>query len=105
VKRKAEQWGFDYTVLRLCTVYGPGFRPGGMFDYLAGAVPREKLSARIAWPGRMSIVEVNDAADILIHVSVNSQAANRTFLVSSDEDPTMSQMVECAAQWMKAATA
>lgn len=101
LKRKAKQWGFDYTVLRLCTVYGPGYRPGGMFDYLATAVPKEKFSARLAWPGRMSIVEVNDAVDILARVAMHPQAANRTLLVSSAEDPTMAEITACAAQWMK----
>ncbi len=101
LRRKAKQWGFDYTVLRLCTVYGPGYRSGGLFDYLARAVPEGKFSSRIAWPGRLSIIEVNDVAKILISVSTKPWAANQTFLVSSGEDPTMAEMAECTAHWMR----
>ena len=45
VKRYAEETGFAWTILRLPTVFGPGYRPGGLFDQIA-----ESLAAGRWWP-------------------------------------------------------
>src|SRR5260370_3441979 len=83
---------------RVPTVYGPGYRPGGMFDVLAKTLPRNTLATRILWPGKMALVEVHDLARILVQASTHSGTRNRTFLVSSDEDPTMGEISNQVAQ-------
>ncbi len=97
VKAAASEIGFDYTILRLPTVYGPGYRPGGMFDVLAKSLLRNTLSTRILWPGKMAIVQVHDLARILVHASTHPDMSNRTFFVSSDEDPTMGEITRQVA--------
>lgn len=92
VKSAAAKIGFDYVTLRLPTVYGPGYRPGGMFDTLAGTLPHGALSARINWPGKMSIVAVNDLAEILLSSATCPEMSGETFLVSTNEDPTMGEI-------------
>jgi UDP-glucose 4-epimerase len=97
LKRAAEEFGFTYTMLRLPTVYGPGYRPGGMFDVFVKDLPQNKLSVRIAWPGPMSIVEVDDLAKILMTAAADSRMIGQTYFVSSGEDPEMGEMAEHAA--------
>jgi UDP-glucose 4-epimerase len=98
LKAAAAEGGFNYTILRLPTVYGPGYRPGGMFDVLAKSLPRNGLSTRILWPGKMAIVQVHDLARILLQASGHPEMRDRTFLVSSDEDPTMGEIAGQVAQ-------
>jgi len=98
VKAAALEVGFDYTILRLSTVYGPGYRPGGMFDLLAKLLARNALSTRIQWPGKLALLEVDDLARILVQTSTHPDMSNRTFFVSSDEDPTMGEISGRIAQ-------
>src|SRR5882762_4438217 len=92
LKSAAAEGGFNYTILRLPTVYGPGYRPGGMFDVLAKSLPRNTLSTRVQWPGKIAIIQVQDLARILVQASTHPAMSDRTFLVSSDEDPTMGEI-------------
>lgn len=92
LKPAAEKTGFDYTILRLPTVYGPGFRPGGMFDVLARELPRNTFAARLHWPGKMAVVEVHDLSHILLEAGTNAALRNRTFFVSTNEDPSMGEI-------------
>jgi nucleoside-diphosphate-sugar epimerase len=98
LKRFASKCGFDYVILRLPTVYGPGFRPGGMFDVLEKSVQQGGLSARIQWPGKMALVHVDDLARILIAGASSQALVNRCLFVSSNEDPTMGKIAEQVAR-------
>jgi len=84
VKRTAAQYGFDYTILRLTTLYGPGMR-GGLFYVLADCASRGQLLARINWPGRASFIFVEDAARILLWFALAEAGRNQTYFVSSGE--------------------
>jgi nucleoside-diphosphate-sugar epimerase len=79
LKEAAAKGGFSYTILRLPTVYGPGYRPGGMFDVVAKSLPRNTLSTRILWPGKMAIIQVHDLARILLQASGHPEMRDRTF--------------------------
>ncbi len=92
VRERAVAAGAHATILRLCTVYGPGYRRGGMFDVLPALLARGSLLARIAWPGRLSLVHVEDLARLLLLVAGDDRARGQTFLVSSGEDPTMGEV-------------
>ncbi|MGB7759055.1 MAG: NAD-dependent epimerase/dehydratase family protein [Bryobacteraceae bacterium] len=98
VKRCAAGLGYRYSILRLSTVYGPGFRPGGMFDVLAHSLRANGLSARICWPGKISLVGVSDLAEILLAAATDGRMADRTFLVSTNEDPSMGAISEQIAR-------
>jgi len=92
LKSAAGKIGFDYAILRFPTIYGPGYRPGGMFDVLARSLPKNALSSRLNWPGKMAIIELHDAARILLAAGTRSDMRNRTFFVSTGEDPTMGEI-------------
>jgi nucleoside-diphosphate-sugar epimerase len=84
LQRKAREYGFDYTALRLTTLYGPGMR-GGLFYVLADWTHRGRLLAKLNWPGRASFIFVEDAARILLWFSLAEAGRNQTYFVSSGE--------------------
>jgi len=97
IKAESVRLGFTYSILRLPIVYGPGYRPGGMFEFFREQLPKKTLGSRLPWPGRVSIVEVSDVADILAEAAVRDEMRGKTFFVSSAEDPTMADMAKVAA--------
>src|SRR5438034_1291566 len=57
---EAQRRGFRLTILRLCTVYGPEFRPNTFFDVLKKEVERGTIVSRLNWPGLTSFIHVDD---------------------------------------------
>jgi nucleoside-diphosphate-sugar epimerase len=97
IKAQSVRLGFTYSILRLPIVYGPGYRPGGMFEFFREQLPKKTLGSRLPWPGRISIVAVGDVANILAEAAVREEMRGRTFFVSSAEDPSMADMARVAA--------
>jgi nucleoside-diphosphate-sugar epimerase len=84
VRKLSQDYSFDYTILRLTTLYGPGMR-GGLFYVLADWANRGHVLARINWPGRASFIFVVDAAKIITWFSTANEGRNQLFFVSSGE--------------------
>lgn len=97
IKAESVRLGFTYTILRLPIVYGPGYRPQGIFGFYRDHLPKKTLGSKIAWPGRISVVEVTDAAHILAQAADRDEMRGKSFFVSSAEDPCMSDMAKVAA--------
>ena len=74
----------DYTIVRLTTLYGPGVRTG-LISVLADGLRQRRLSARLHWPGRVSLLFVEDAVRLLFFLAASPQAANETFFLTSGE--------------------
>jgi len=98
IKRHADEGGFSWVIIRLPTVYGPGYRPGGMFSKLAESLKKGSLPARLSWPGRMSLLYVEDAADILIDLGTKETVKNSLYHASSGEDPTFDELITLIAK-------
>ena len=79
-----EREGASYTIARLTTLYGPGVRTG-MVPVLLEGLREGRLSARLNWPGRASMLFVEDAVRLLLFLAESPQAANETFFLSSGE--------------------
>jgi UDP-glucose 4-epimerase len=92
LKRHAEETGFDWTILRLPTVFGPGYRPGGLFDQIAESLRHGTLVARLAWPGRIGLVYVDDVVNALIAVASHDAARNALYVLSSELAPTLDEL-------------
>jgi nucleoside-diphosphate-sugar epimerase len=85
IQRRAAGDGYTWTILRLPTVYGPGQKPDGLFDQLIKRASRGGLLARINWPGRTSVVYVDDVADVMIDAAFMPAAADEVYgLASAD---------------------
>jgi nucleoside-diphosphate-sugar epimerase len=55
------------------------------------------LLGRIDWPGRTSIIHVDDAAALMIDLSARGDAANQVFCVASDESLTVGDISRIVA--------
>jgi nucleoside-diphosphate-sugar epimerase len=84
--------GYGWTVLRLPTVYGPGQKAGGLFDKMMRWVGNGSLAGRIDWPGRTSIVHVDDAADVMVEFATSVGRAGEVYCVASDESLTVGEL-------------
>jgi nucleoside-diphosphate-sugar epimerase len=76
--------GAEYTICRLTTLYGPGVRTG-LVPVLAEGIREGRLSARLNWPGRTSMLFVEDAVRALLFLAECGPAANEVFFLSSGE--------------------
>jgi UDP-N-acetyl-alpha-D-quinovosamine dehydrogenase len=85
----AAREGFTWTIPRLPTVYGPGGKAGGMFDLMISGVRTGGLISRINWPGRSSVIFVDDVAAILADLALEPSAANEIYCLSSGEALTL----------------
>src|SRR5205823_1513396 len=47
---------------------------------------------RIDWPGRTSIIHVDDVAHVMIELASRREAENQVYCVASDESPTVGDM-------------
>jgi nucleoside-diphosphate-sugar epimerase len=93
VQRKSREYDFDYTTLRLTTLYGPGMR-GGLFYVLTDWTSRGQFLAKLNWPGRASFIFVEDAARIVLWFSSAEAGRNQTYFVSSGETYTIGELAE-----------
>ena len=91
IRSRAAIDGFTWTTLRLPTVYGPGQKPGGLFDKLVEMVSTGALLGRIDWPGRTSIIHVDDVADVMIELGLSHEAAGQA-LCPASESPTVGEL-------------
>ena len=74
-------------------MYGPGYRPGGMFALLPRSLRRGGLATRLAWPGRISLVFVEDVVTILRAVAEAEVGRNDLFHVASPDAPRFGDLV------------
>jgi nucleoside-diphosphate-sugar epimerase len=97
LRERAERDGFTWTILRLPTVYGPGQKPGGLFDLMIGGARTGAIISRLNWPGRTSVIFVEDLVACLVDMSLSPEAANQLYCVSSGEDLTLADIARESA--------
>ena len=86
--------GFTWTFARLTTIYGPGAKPGGLFDSLFHLTARGALLGRIDWPGRCSVMHVEDAARMLATLGERPDAAGQVFCAGNAYAPTVGELAQ-----------
>jgi len=92
IQDAADRLGFTWTIPRLPTVYGPGGKQGGMFDLLTTGVETGGMISRVNWPGRTSVIFVDDVGAILIDLAVRPEAANQVYCIGSGENVTLADI-------------
>jgi nucleoside-diphosphate-sugar epimerase len=98
LRDRAERDGFSWTIVRLPTVYGPGQMPGGLFDRLMTMTARRSLLGRLDWPGRTSVIHVDDIARIVWTLGRDPRAANVLLCVASEEALTVGEIARLVGQ-------
>jgi UDP-glucose 4-epimerase len=76
--------GAQFTIARLTTLYGPGVRTG-MIPVLREGLRERAFSARLNWPGRVSMLFVEDAVKLLLFLAEEPAAGNEVFFLTSGE--------------------
>jgi len=76
--------GATYTIARLTTLYGPGVRTG-LVPVLAEGLRQGRLAAAIDWPGRASMLYIDDAVRLLLFLAECPEAADQVFFLTSGE--------------------
>lgn len=97
LRRYAADIGFEWTILRLPTVYGPGFRPGGMFEHIARGLERGSLAVRLAWPGRMTLVYLDDVVEVLLTLATTGAGRNDLYHMAAGDAPRFDEVIEAVA--------
>jgi nucleoside-diphosphate-sugar epimerase len=97
VREKCAASGAPHTIIRMPTLYGAGYRTNGMFDVLPRRLAAKDPMARLAWPGRMALLAVEDAARVTFRAATVLATQDRTFLASSNENPTTWEIAEAIA--------
>ena len=92
IRERAAGDGYSWTVLRLPTVYGPGQKPDGLFDQMIRMAQDGALLGRIDWPGRTSVIHVDDAVAAMVDLARREEAAGQVFCVASDEALTVGEL-------------
>src|SRR5205823_9327015 len=87
IQAHAEPLGYQYTILRLATVYGPGAKTDGLFDRLFKLTRKHSLIARLNWPGRTSIVHVDDVTAIMVALAQARAAVNEIYCIANPDAP------------------
>jgi nucleoside-diphosphate-sugar epimerase len=99
IRQGAGVQGYSYTILRLATVYGPGAKTDGLFDSLFKFTRKRSILGRLNWPGRTSIVHVEDVVAIMIGLAQNEKAAGETYCIANSDAPTVGALAERIAQF------
>ena len=84
--------GFDWTIARLPWCYGPGMAESHHVRNLLGRVRRDAALCRLHWPGRVSVVEVREAARQLVALPGNPRAVRATFFLAEEEPAAFGQL-------------
>ncbi len=91
--RAAEQ-GFSLVIARLCTVYGNGTRDSGIFGQIGAMTRNEGLVARLDYPGKISLIYVEDIIEILMRLARQPMAAGESRITMPvAEVLTLSEMI------------
>ncbi len=93
IKKCSNLYGFEWVILRLPTVYGPGFRPGGMFAVIPKSLKKNSITTRLPWPGKLSVVYRDDAVKALILLGTKNYKCNEIYHMDSGENPTFDEMI------------
>jgi nucleoside-diphosphate-sugar epimerase len=97
LRELADLHGYALSIVRLPTVYGPGYRPGGMFDLIARGLDERALAVRLNWPGRITLVNVRDVAATLIELSTARPTRDVT-LHMAGVAPTFDEIISAVAE-------
>ncbi len=76
--------GFSFSVVRPAMVIGNDMRHNSHFAVFARHAINGSLFGRIRWPGRLSVVDVDDLAEAIILCATHPQADGETFLCGGE---------------------
>lgn len=77
--------GLPYSIVRPTWVYGPHMRADSHLRVFLRMVRAGKLASRINFPGRVSVIHVDDVCEALLLAGIHDAAEGQTFFVTDNE--------------------
>lgn len=77
--------GLPFSIVRPTWVYGPQMRADSHLRVFLGMVRAGKLATRINFPGRVSVIHVDDLCDALLLAAVHDAAQGQTYFATDNE--------------------
>lgn len=77
--------GLPFSIVRPTWVYGPNMRADSHLRVFLGMVRAGKLASRINFPGRVSVIHVDDLCDALLLAGVHDAAEGQTYFATDNE--------------------
>lgn len=97
LRKSAVENKFSLSIIRVTGVYGSGARKNGLFDSVEQLVKKGSLLTRMNWPGKISIIYVNDMAGFIYGVSEKHPAPSSCEVyIPSIEAITLQEMSKIA---------
>lgn len=97
LRKSAIENKFSLSIIRVTGVYGAGARKNGLFDSVEHLVKKGSLLMRMNWPGKISIIHVNDMAAFIYRVSEKQPASSACEVyIPSIEAITLQEMSKIA---------
>ncbi len=87
-ERLVRESGLAFTIIRIPWCYGPGMSPTHHVRALYERVAAGGLAFKFDWPGRVSIIEVGEAARMLCAVAGDARTANELYFLTDGEPIT-----------------
>ena len=84
--------GLPYAIVRPTWVYGPHMRADSHIRYFLSMVRKGSAVTRINFPGRVSIIHVDDLCDALLVTAQHPKALGRAFFAADGEPISLGQM-------------
>ena len=84
--------GLNWTIVRIPWCYGPGMAESHHVRNLLNRVRLGSAVCRLHWPGRVSMVEVREAARQIAALVGNSRTFRETFFLAEDEPVAIGQL-------------
>lgn len=94
LKEYSGKFGFNLSILRLATVWGEGTRKDGLFDSMNKLIKKGSVIAKINWPGKTSLIHVDNIAQIIAYLSSYKQPEQFQTYILSHEGKTLSEISE-----------
>lgn len=87
-KLKAEEYikgsGIPYTIIRPTWVYGRDMRTSSHINKFVSMVYQKSPFARLAFPGKVSLIHVDDLSAALVNCINNDRVINKTYFAESE---------------------
>ncbi|MBI5202406.1 MAG: NAD(P)-dependent oxidoreductase [Elusimicrobia bacterium] len=97
VLERSRRYGFRAVIVRIGTVYGPDVRAGHVFEIVTGHVKEGTLAGRVRWPGRLSLVHIDDTVEIMLRAAAEPKVGGRPMFLASPEDVTVAEWMDAIA--------
>lgn len=66
IRRESKKRKFKLTIIRLPTVWGDNPRKNAFLNFLKSLVDKNSLFSRLNWPGKIALINVDDAAKFIL---------------------------------------